>query len=184
SAVSALTARSSTWNLPPTAMILSIPSSPWARSITFRIPAGVFDSTDPVGEANGTVLPDRMSSRLSSMDPVVLLCRGEEDDENPRATKNALFLAIASSIRARKASVLSGCVSGSRTSMGVSGVGCVPGTASESPSIHPDGEVGGKQGGEEVNSKPGGTDEGACLLSPNPRSEERRVGKEGRTWRW
>src|SRR5437868_14312037 len=108
-----------------------------------------------------------MSSRLSSIDPVVLLCRGV-DDENPRAAKNAIFSAIASSIRARKASVLSGCVSGSGTSIGVSGVGCVPGTPSESPLIHPDGDVGGKQGGEEANSKPGGTDEGACLLSPNP----------------
>src|SRR5437868_500428 len=109
-----------------------------------------------------------MSSRLSNMDPVVLLCRGAEDDVNPRSTKNALFSAIASFIRAKKASVLSGCVSGSGTSMCVSGVGCVPGTPAESPSIHPDGDVGGKQGGEEASSKPGGTDEGACLLSPNP----------------
>src|SRR5207302_7302975 len=76
--------------------------------------------------------------------------------------------AIASSIRAKKASVLSGCVSGSGTSMGVPCVGCVPGTPSVSPSIHPDGDVGGKQGSEEANSKPGGTDEGACLLSPSP----------------
>src|SRR5207302_10889541 len=52
--------------------------------------------------------------------------------------------------------------------LGLSGVGCVPGTPSESPSIHPDGDVGGKQGGEEANSSPSGTDEGACLLSPNP----------------
>src|SRR5207302_3145250 len=167
-AVSALTARSNVWNRPPIAMMLSIPSNPRAWSITLRIPAGVSDSTDPVGEASGTVLPDLMSSRLSSMDAVVLLCRGAEDDENPRSAKKALFSAITSSIRAKKASVLSGCVSGSGTSIGVSGVGCVPGTPSESPSIHPDGDVGGKQGGEEANSKPGGTDEGACLLSPNP----------------
>src|SRR5207302_5600818 len=52
--------------------------------------------------------------------------------------------------------------------LGLSGVGCVPGTPSESPSIHPDGDVGGKQGGEEANSSPSGTDEGACLLSPSP----------------
>src|SRR5205807_4000871 len=168
SAVSALTARSNVWNLPPIAMMLSIPSSPLAWSITLRIPAGVSDSIDPIGETSGTVLPDLMSSRLSSMDPVVLLCRGAEDDENPRSARNALFSAIASSIRAKKASVRAGCVSGSGTSMGVSGVGCVPGTPSESPSIHPDGDVGGKQGGEEANSKPGGTDEGACVLSPNP----------------
>src|SRR5205807_8264119 len=78
SAVNALTARSSVWYLAPQAMVPS-PSNPRAWSIILRIPAGVSDSTDPVGEANGTVLPDRMSSRLSSMDPVVLLCRGAED---------------------------------------------------------------------------------------------------------
>src|SRR5437879_6035206 len=110
SAVSALTARSSVWYLPPQAIVPS-PSNPRAWSIIFRIPAGVFDSTDPVGEASGTVLPDLMSSRLSNMDPVVLLCRGAEDDENPRAAKNAFFSAIILSIRAKNASVLWVCVS-------------------------------------------------------------------------
>src|SRR5207302_4017655 len=74
-AVSALTARSSVWNRPPIAMMLSIPSSPLAWSITLRIPAGVSDSTDSFGEACGTVLPYLLSSRLSSMVPVVLICR-------------------------------------------------------------------------------------------------------------
>src|SRR5207302_6911727 len=70
SAISALTARSNVWNRPPIAMMLSLPSNPQAWSITLRIPAGVSDSTDPVGEVSGTVLPDLMSSRLSSMDHV------------------------------------------------------------------------------------------------------------------
>src|SRR5207302_7192541 len=55
SAVSALTARSSVWNLPPIAMMLSIPSIPLAWSITPRIPAGVSDSTDPVVDPRVTV---------------------------------------------------------------------------------------------------------------------------------
>src|SRR5205807_4196763 len=60
SAVSALTARSSVWNLPPMAMMLSIPSNPGARSFIPRISAGVSDSTDRLGEASGTVLLDRL----------------------------------------------------------------------------------------------------------------------------
>src|SRR5205807_2666113 len=94
SAVNALTARSSVWNLPPIAMMLSIPSNPLALSIILRMPLGVADSSDPVGEANGTVLPDRMSSRLSSMDPVVLRLQGTEDDDIPHAVRKAWFSAI------------------------------------------------------------------------------------------